>query len=373
MQRPIGLFVVLLSVTASFSQEAMDEDTQKLEVLYAEFQRHLQTASHDSLAALMTDYAAAENFIPTYGLQFAMLMQRSELLDVAEDLVSASIERNSLEGLERMSPGMGNPIKLADAYKQFYSLRAWVRWRRGDPGRAWADMQTAIAYRDSNSQPSAYGVVRFAAEDLLRIGILAHARGDTDAGWTKIREGLLLEKGVEDSDPHYRQALEHIAMQKLGALASLDSIVADLHTAVVKPLPPMQLVSLEGAPVDCVSDRPRLVLFLSPACGTCQMELTSLSRTHAAGRDAVGDMLLILNQPKLQDAAIRLLEKHGMTDVQVAKLGSGNAYDLIEAEPTTWVVSSTGMIVERHTGYKEGDEERYLAELADARELDRNQ
>lgn len=349
------------------AEHTMDEDERRMEELFAAFQRHVQSGAHDSLAAVLDELTSKEQFLPMHGRILAGMILHPDLLDLAEDLATTSIATNTLEKLELYSPGMGNPVKVGGLHQDLHSLRGWIRWKRGRLTEAWDDMQMALQYRDQHVQPSEHGTLRLCADDLLRLGIIAHDMGQVEYGWAKISEGIVLDDASLDTDPAYRTALTRIVRARSGEEADLASVVAGLRHQAAVPLPDMTLLSLDGRPIplDGEAATPRLLLFFSPACGSCQHEIAGLKGLQEELADQDAEIILILNRPDLLDAAKRLLAKHGLEGATVATLQSGSAYDLIPGEPTTWVVDAGGTIIRKYVGYRQGDEDRYRRDLAE--------
>ena len=109
-------------------------------------------------------------------------------------------------------------------------------------------------------------------------------------------------------------------------------------------------------------DQATLAVFFSPVCGSCQQELHSLGVVH---EDIVqtSRLLLILNKPEQEDEALLLLEQAELPRNALCALMEGSAYDHITQEPTTWIVDRSGTVASRHTGYRDGDVDKYHREL----------
>ena len=355
-----------LTAVPGLGEGAMNDDQQRTEELFAAFQQHVQSGAHDSLAAVLAEMAADPEFLPMHGRLLAGMILHPDQLDLAEDLATTSIATNSAEKLERYSPGMGNPVKVDGLYQDLHSLRGWIRWKRERLAEAWEDMQTAVQYRDQRAEPSEHGTLRLSAEDLLRLGIIAHDVGQPRYGWAKISEGIILDDAPLATDPAYQVALTRIVQSRYGDDADLEAIVTGLRTQAAEPLPDMALVTLDGGRLnlDGGGPRPRLMLFFSPACGSCQHEIAGLKGLYADLADGSAQIIFILNRPEQAEAAKRLLKRHGLEGGTVAVLESGSAYDFIPGEPSTWIVDAGGTVVRKYVGYTRGDEERYRQELS---------
>lgn len=361
----VTVMAILFGCLAVTAQQN-EVDLAQLEKVYQSFRSYLQKEDYDSVAVVLREYASTDYFIPKHGyFMVSEILPLRELAPLAEELATTSISRNSLDGLNRFYPGMGNPVKLDGLYLDLLSQRAWARWKLGRVEESWQDMTKAIAYRDAHSTPSEYGVLNLSAVDLLRLGIIATGVGQSEYGWVKITEGILLDAVTLDADPDYRLALTRIVRKRLGDQADLNSVIKQVQDTAIEPLPSMDLVGLNGHPIEFKenSDRPLVLLFFSPACGSCQQELAAIRPLYeeAAGKKA--RFVLVLNRPELQVQAERLLQKHGLAGAMVATVRSGSAYDLIPGEPTTWLVDRQGRIVRRHIGFQQGDEGKYREEL----------
>lgn len=355
-------FCGCLAVTAQQSET----DLARLEKVYQSFHRSLQRKDYDSVAAVLREYASSDHFIPKHAyFMVSDMLPHRELAHFAEEFVTTSISRNSIDGLERFYPGMGNPVKLDGLYLDLFSQRAWARWKLRHLDESWQDMTKAIEYRDAHSAPSEYGMLSLSAVDLLRLGIIATDVGQADYGWTKITEGVLLDAMVLGSDPDYRLVLAQIVRKRFGDHADLSSVIAQLQDAAIVPLPAINLVGFNGQPIEFkeVGDKPLILMFFSPICGSCQQELAAIRSLYEETVGKHVNFIFVLNRPDLQTQAERLLQKHGLEGTTVATVQSGSAYELIPGEPTTWVVDRQGRIVKRHIGFHQGDEARYREEL----------
>ena len=74
-------------------------------------------------------------------------------------------------------------------------------------------------------------------------------------------------------------------------------------------------------------------------------------------------MIFILNQPQRIEQAYQLLKDLNYKNPILAVLYQMNAYEIIKAEPTTWIISKQGKIIYKHVGYQRGDENIYLSEI----------
>lgn len=356
-------FCGCLAVTAQQSET----DLARFEKVYQSFQESLQRKDYDSVATVLREYGSSDYFIPmhAYVLVLEMLPHR-ELARFAEEFITTSISRNSIDGLERFYSGMGNPVKLDGLYLDLFSQRAWARWKLGQVEESWQDMAKVIEYRDAHSAPSEYGRLSLSAVDLLRLGIIATDVGQSDYGWANVSEGILLDAAALDTDPEYKVVLAQIVRKRFGDHSDLSSVIAQLQDTAITPLPPMDLVGLNGQPVEFreIKDKPLVLMFFSPICGSCQQELAAIKPLYEETAGKKVSFILVLNRPDLQTQAERLLQKHGLERATVATVRSGSAYDLIPGEPTTWLVDRQGRIVKRYIGFRQGDEGKYREELS---------
>ena len=355
---------LVLSITLLSDSAISQSGESDLERQYAAYERSLASANYDSARIFLGAYATSDLFLPMQAhALISQILPHKPLTADAVELATLAIERNTSERLEQYSAGMGNPVKVAQLYKDLHSQRGWALWKLERSDEAWEDLLKILAYRDAHQEPGEHGVVHISADDLLRLGIIASDIGEPDYGWTKITEGLLLEPAALERDPVYKTAIGDIIHSRLGEEATLDAVLLDLLESARKPVPEMSLVNLSNEPVAAQSPaQPTLVIFFSPICGSCQQELRALVSIRSQLLQAAR-LILVLNRPELQSRALQFLDKLGYERDRVAVLGQGSAYDYIPGEPATWIVDASGIIAYRHVGYRSGDEEQYYKEL----------
>jgi thiol-disulfide isomerase/thioredoxin len=105
-----------------------------------------------------------------------------------------------------------------------------------------------------------------------------------------------------------------------------------------------------------------MVVFFNPGCGSCRQELKNINQLFQQD-DAQLKHIFILNQPQTIKQAYQLLSRYDYKNPTLAILSNLNAYDLIQSEPTTWIINKQGKIIYKHVGYQKGDEETYLNEI----------
>jgi len=103
-----------------------------------------------------------------------------------------------------------------------------------------------------------------------------------------------------------------------------------------------------------------IVTFFSPTCGSCRQELTNINKLF---KNVSTRMIFILNQPRRIEQAYQLLKDLNYKNPTLAVLNQMNAYEIIKAEPTTWIISKQGKVIYKHVGYQQGDENLYLSEI----------
>jgi hypothetical protein len=203
------------------------------------FENHLKVHDINGLEALVHDYISSELFNPFMGFHLVNgMLTHAELLDVAEELNTKAIAENSAEYLAKIDARMNNIVKEDWMFKELYSQRSWIRWKKRRIEEAWQDIQRATEYRDRHIQPSTHGKIDLAADDLLRLGILACEVGEPEYGWVKIAEGLILDREVVQTDLDYRVTLSRIVKGKYGDDADLSEVIEKLHETSKEPVPP---------------------------------------------------------------------------------------------------------------------------------------
>lgn len=370
MFKAIALFylVMILVTRSTFSEETLDQYLVQQQEVMDRLGNYLKVEDITGLKSLTHEYISSEIFNPFIGFHVVnSLLMHTALLDVAEELNTQCIAENSSEYLGKIDTRMDNIVKEDWMFKELYSQRSWIRWKKKRMKEAWQDIQQTIEYRDRHIQPSEHGKIGLSAEDLLRIGIIGYEVGEPDYGWVKITEGLILDKEIIQRNPDYQTALSRIVKDKYGEDADLQGIIGKLHETTQEPVPTLELVTLDGRPVELHDQKGKAIFinFFSPICGSCQQEIAHLKKVYDrySDRDHVA-FFFVMNRPDLEEKAIRLFQRNGITDPTLVKLKKGSTFDYIRGEPTTWIVDRQGIIVERHIGYTEGDEQRYDHELA---------
>ena len=343
----------------------MEHRDRQLSRLSENLARLLSECDYPGVRSRLLEYSSSEWFTPKYAsLQIERILPHEELAGLAVEVATISIERNTPEALERFHPGMGTPIKVAELHKDLHIQRAWARWRLGDAEGARGDLETALQYHGRFARPSCHGAVILSAADLIRIGIVS-ATTEAEYGWANVRQGIGVDSSALEADPTYRTEVSELVRRRFGSSVTLEAVVEDILADHI--LPAAGLANLDGVPVDWASDdRPTMIVFFSPLCGSCQQLLRSVGPLRAELVEA-GRLVLILNQPDLVDHALPLLLELGHPKDDVAVLTTGSAYDHIVGEPTTWIVDRSGTAVYRRVGFRPGDEHRFREELNAAR------
>lgn len=366
--RSLTVFAVaaLLAPSSTHAQHPADPYLQYQHAAMIGFQRHLTDGAADSLTLAVRAYLASDKYNAMVGHQMAgMLVAQGDHLDLSQVLIERSLERNGPEVLGRLHPGMANAVKVAQLNMELHSLMAWLEWKRDRPEAAQEHVRLSLELRDQHAQPSDYGRVRVGAEDLVRMGLVAAAAGSGELGWTRIAAGLLLDDTVLSRDPSYSAAVAQLVTARFGHNATTAEAISRLQRQASRPLPDMSLTTAVGETFTLApptTGRPAMVVFFSPACGSCQQELSAIGPRYAefAG---VADVVLVLNRPDFLSRARAQLDGYGLGNAPVVWPNSGSGYDYIPAEPSTWLVDTSGAIAYTHLGYAPGDEDRYLREL----------
>ena len=283
-------------------------------------------------------------------------------LGFAERLIERGIEVNTVENLRQLNPdrsavGIAHQQKLEFGW--LYSQYAWVLWQGKRFEQAFDAATRAMEFKSQSYKPD--------AADVLRLGIIAFDVGKKQAGWGHLCRAFLMDTEIEHREAEYEASISRIVKDRFGVDRDPADFIADYRSRHAVLAPDLSLVTLENASfrLEMLRGRVLFVQFFSPACGSCREEISNLVSLYQAfsSREDVA-FLFILNQPRLKQEALDLFERYSIKEPIVVVLADGSAYDLISAEPSTWIVDRNGKVVSRVTGYRQGDELHFHKQLA---------
>jgi thiol-disulfide isomerase/thioredoxin len=284
----------------------------------------------------------------------------NQSLFLAEWCVKRGIRVNTLDNVRQANPGMSEPsAKHRQTMESgwLYGQYAWILWKKNQSEEALQAIRKAVEYK-----------FKLDAEDHFRLGVIEYYNGEKQQGWENVTQALLMDSKIENRDPDYLAAITEMIQEKHGAEQEPVAFISEYRKNHAETVPNLSLVTLEGDSISLDQKRGKVLFlnFFSPACGSCRMEISNLGELYQrfAPRDEV-EFLFVLNQPRLRERVPGLFEQNGLPDPPIVVLESGSAYDLIPAEPSTWIVDKTGTVIAKFIGFQPGDELVYQQKLTE--------
>ena len=334
-------------------------DIQAFEAWSYQFEDMLSRQDWDGVTQSVEQYSASDDFNSHLGANIIeAIAPYSELLDLAEQIARKSIAENTIENLSRLNPAMATEHKQDMDFGWLYSLLAWILWKRECHKESQTTIEHAISYRSkSHIQP----------EDHLRLGIISYYNGKKEQGWKHVATGLLMDSQIEHRDPDYLQSLQYMVEDRFAPPDGFLTFLFDFRTQHAESVSHFSFRTIGGHQIK-ISELEGKTIFLNffnPGCSSCCREIAHLGalyRTYFSRPDTA--FLFVLNPPKLQEEGFDLLKKNGIEEPTLVIVQTGSAYDLISAEPTTWIIDKKGKRVRQYVGYENGDDLIYQRELA---------
>jgi thiol-disulfide isomerase/thioredoxin len=205
------------------------------------------------------------------------------------------------------------------------------------------------------------------ADFFIRFGLIKYYTGSSAEGWDAILKALLIDSRIESKSDMYLSHLADIipVMTDLDP-GTIDTFITNYRRENAPPLPSINIHSEIDSSILLAScpEEILFVVFFSPTCGSCRMEIPKLSKINLlADEKETFRVVFILNRPDLFKQAVDFLNDSGFETKNMYKLSAGNAYDFIEAEPCTWIIDESRKIRFKHVGFELGDEIIYMTEI----------
>jgi len=284
----------------------------------------------------------------------------NQSLTLAEWCVKRGIQVNTIANIREANPNLSESSAKHRQSMEFgwlYGQYAWILWKKDQPEEALQAIRKAVEHK-----------YKLDAEDYFRVGVIEYRNGEKQQGWDNVAQALLMDSKIENRDPDYLSAITEMIQEKHGMEQEPVAFISEYRKNHAETIPNLSLITLGGdsTSLDQKVGKILLLNFFSPACGTCRMEIANLGELYRrfASRDEV-EFLFILNQPRLREKAPSLFDKNGLHDPTIVLLEQGSAYDLIPAEPSTWIVDKTGTITAKFVGFDPGDERVYQQKLTE--------
>lgn len=279
-------------------------------------------------------------------------------LSLAELFTKKGIEINTIENLRKVHGNksqkrLKHQMKLE--YGNLYSQAAWINYKKQELNDAENFIQKAIEYKDSSIQPDPL--------DWIRFGIINYAIGNKDIGWKKILDALIENTDIENTDPSLKLAINNIFKERSNLYLSLEKYLEKVRYENAEVIPNLSITvsdTLNKSLHDLIAEV-FVVTFFSPTCGSCRQELTNINKVF---KNRSTRLIFILNQPQRIEQAYELLKDLNYKNKTLAALNHINTYDIITAEPTTWIISRQGKVIYKHVAYQQGYA-RILCKLCD--------
>jgi thiol-disulfide isomerase/thioredoxin len=241
-------------------------------------------------------------------------------------------------------------------YGNLYSQYAWIHFITNEFDDAKTNIQKALIYKDS--------VNYIEPLDWIRYGLIFYEIGEKETGWEYIKNALIEDTNIEHKDSLINKSIFKIIEEKKDDLISVNMFLEKIRYDYADTIPNINLIikdTIETNLIDCI-DEYLVVIFFNPNCGSCRQELSSFDNLLKQ-IDFNPNILFILNQPETLTQAKDLFKDYKFKNPNIAILKNTNAYDLIWAEPTTWIINQKGKIIYKHIGFQSGDENKYLTEI----------
>lgn len=334
-------------------------DQERLHHFLHDFEEKLGGGNYAGVRELTAQFLDSDLFNAHFGHNLAEELSRiPELLDLAEQVIQRSIDASTPELLARLGPELGSTHQQKLELGRLLSLRGWAFWKQRRIEEGLSVINEAIEYKGQTAGQD--------AQDVLRLGILTYHAGERQAGWSLLKEAVLMDTSVEDADPEYRRAIDEIIALETSDGESSGGFLSRFRRENATPLPETAFRTEDGRRTTLADEagEATFVDFFSPACSSSRQQISSLGAWYdeLLLQSAV-KALFILNRPELWQEARRMMADACLRSPTMLTVADGSAYVLIAGEPTVWIVDEDGLIRFRHSGYEPGDEAMYRKEL----------
>jgi peroxiredoxin len=292
-------------------------------------------------------------------LNISDIFLKNENLSIAKYFTEKGLKNNTIDNLIKIH---GKKSKKRLRYQQnleygnLYSQYAWIHFANNEFDDAKTYIQKALIYKDS--------VNHVEPLDWIRYGLIFYEIGEKETGWGYIKNALIEDTNIEHKDSLINNSIMKIVEEKKDNLISVNLFLEKIRYDNADTIPNVKLIikdTIETYLIDYINNY-LVVVFFNPNCGSCRQELTNLNNILSQ-TDFNPNILFILNQPKTLEQAKNLFKDYNFKNPNIAILNNTNAYDLIWAEPTTWIINQEGKIIYKHIGFQKGDENKYLTEI----------
>ena len=302
---------------------------------------------------------------PHIYLNMSYSFMQMDKLCLAELTTKRGIKKNTIKNLRKVHGDLSAKdleMQLNMEYGHLYSQYSWIKYKKKELKEAEYYIQKALQHKKLSFQLSPV--------DWIRSGIIHYKIGKKQIGWDNIIKALIEDANIENSDPDINAEINHIVKERVDLKTSLDEYLEKIRYENAEMLPDLPVIiadTIETTLHDFIEEV-LMIIFFSPTCGSCRQELQGINKVNKP-KDKGVRYIFILNQPHKLRQANQLLRSYNYENPTLARLNNINAYDLIKAEPTTWIVNNQGKIIYKHTGYKQGDEKIYLNEIEKLRKF----
>jgi len=290
----------------------------------------------------------------------AIRAENLHLSFLEEYFIKRGLEKNTIENLQRAHPNWAEGYERQQKleFGWLYSQYAYVLMKKAKFDLALLKIKEAVKYRSEIGQLN--------DDDYLRLGILEYLEEDKGKGWENFCKALLMDSQIEHRNPTYTSLIHKIIKDHHGENTDIEQFITNYRIQNAKILPELPLVTLDNKEVNLAEQKGKVIFinFFSTYCGSCRHEISNLKnfyKKYLANDDVY--MIFILNELKRNEKAKELLESNEIKNANLVLYKGGSVYDLIPAEPTTWIVGQSGKIIYRHIGYRQGDEVLYEKEV----------
>ena len=284
---------------------------------------------------------------------------KNEKLSTAKYFTKKGLKNNTVDNLIKVH-GKKSEKRLRHQqnleYGNLYSQYAWIHYANNEFDDAKTYIQKALIYKDSINQVEPL--------DWIRYGLIFYEIGEKEIGWEYIKNALIEDTNIEKKDSLINKSIIQIVEEKKGDSISVNMFLEKIRYDYADTIPNINLIirdTIETNLIDCI-DKYLVVIFFNPNCGSCRQELSSLDNLFRQ-IDFDPNIFFILNQPKTLEQAKGLFKDYKFKNPKIAILKNMNAYDIIWAEPTTWIINQEGKTIYKHIGFQQGDENKYLTEI----------